>query len=102
MSPRIKIECLPEPALLFADGVTGVEPRRALAKAGAADMQPGRSIRIGLVGPAEEVRLARQWLPRLHRVDIARERSARSSQRRCGKTGDRTCRSRRSTDPSNK
>src|SRR3546814_209644 len=76
MSPRIKIECLPEPALLFADGVTGVEPRRALAKAGAADMQPGRSIRIGLVGPAEEVRLARKWLPRLNRVAIARERSA--------------------------
>src|SRR3546814_19822649 len=76
MSPRIKIECLPEPALLFADGVTGVEPRRALAKAGAADMQPGCSIRIGLVGPAEEDRLARKWLPRLNRVAIARERSA--------------------------
>src|SRR3546814_19422148 len=79
MSPRIKIECLPEPALLFADGVTGVEPRRALAKAGAADMQPGRSIRIGLVGPAEEVRLARKWLPRLNRVAIARERTAQRS-----------------------
>src|SRR3546814_21110867 len=39
-------------------------------------MQPGRSIRIGLVGPAEEVRLARKWLPRLNRVAIARERSA--------------------------
>src|SRR3546814_7395941 len=39
-------------------------------------MRPGRSIRIGLVGPAEEVRLARKWLPRLNRVAIARERSA--------------------------
>lgn len=76
MSPRIKIECLPEPALMFAHGVTGVEPRRILAKAGTADMEPGRTVRVGLVGPAEELLLARKWLPRLNRVAIARERSA--------------------------
>src|SRR3546814_2263186 len=39
-------------------------------------MHAGRSIRIWLVGPAGEVRLARKWLPRLYRVAIARERSA--------------------------
>ena len=30
-------ECLPEPKLLFGSGETGVEPRRAMAKHGAAD-----------------------------------------------------------------
>jgi hypothetical protein len=77
MSLNVKIECLREPHLLFGGGETGVEPRRIMAKAGAADAVASNEIRIGLVGPAEEVHLARQWLPRLNRVAIAREKSAR-------------------------
>lgn len=77
MTLSIKIECLPEPELLFGAGHTGVEPRRAMAKAGAADRGPARQIRIALVGPAEELALARRWLPRLNAIAIAREKSAR-------------------------
>jgi hypothetical protein len=77
MSLSIKIECLPEPQLLFGGGETGVEPRRIMAKAGAAHAVVPKEIRIALVGPAEEVQLARRWLPRLNGVAIAREKSAR-------------------------
>jgi hypothetical protein len=77
MTLSIKIECLREPELLFGAGETGVEPRRLMAEAGAADNGPAGEIRIGLVGPSDEVELARRWLPRLNRVAIAREKSAR-------------------------
>jgi hypothetical protein len=77
MTLNIKIECLPEPELLFGGGETGVEPRRVMAKAGAADAVVPKDIRIALVGPEDEVQLARRWLPRLNGVAIAREKSAR-------------------------
>jgi hypothetical protein len=77
MTLNIKIECLPEPALLFGHGETGVEPRRVMARAGAAGTAASTHVRLGLVGPAEELRLAVRWLPRLNGVAIARERSAR-------------------------
>ena len=32
MSLNIRIECLPEPKLLFGANETGVEPRRVMAK----------------------------------------------------------------------
>lgn len=77
MNLKIKIECLREPNLLFGGDQTGVEPRRVMAKAGAADSAAPKEIRIGLVGPAQEVQLAQRWLPRLNSVSIAREKSAR-------------------------
>jgi hypothetical protein len=77
MSLNIRIECLPEPKLLFGGNETGVEPRRAIAKHGAADKSTPRELRIGIVGPAAEVQIARAWLPRLNRMAIARENSAR-------------------------
>lgn len=77
MNLSIKIECLPEPDLIFGGGRSGVEPRRFMAKGGAADTVAGRQIRIGLVGPADELQLARRWLPRLNAMAIAREKSAR-------------------------
>lgn len=77
MSLNIRIECLPEPNLLFGSNEKGVEPRRAMAKHGAADTSAPRELRIGIVGPAAEVQLARAWLPRLNRMAIAREKSAR-------------------------
>jgi hypothetical protein len=77
MNLKIKIECLPEPNVLFAGDQVGVEPRRLMANVGAADSGAPRDIRIGLVGPAEEVQLARRWLPRLNTVAIAREKNAR-------------------------
>ena len=42
MSAMIKIECLAEPELLFGSGQTGVEPRRVMAKSGAADAASAR------------------------------------------------------------
>ena len=77
MSLNIKIECLPEPKLLFGGNELGVEPRRIMAKHGAADKSAPKNIRIGLVGPAAELQLARRWLPRLNNMAIAREKSAR-------------------------
>lgn len=77
MTLNIKIECLPEPNLLFGGGETGVEPRRMMARAGAVDTAPASEIRMGLVGPAQEVQLARRWLARLNGVAVAREKSAR-------------------------
>jgi hypothetical protein len=77
MTLKIKIECLREPRLVFGGGETGVEPRRIMAKAGPADAASSKDIRIGLVGPIDEVNLARCWLPRLNGLAIAREKSAR-------------------------
>src|SRR5258708_6741395 len=77
MSLNIRIECLPEPKLLFGSNETGVEPRRVMAKHGAADKSAPRELRIGVVGPVAEVQIARDWLPRLNRMAIAREKSAR-------------------------
>ena len=77
MTLSIRIECLPEPDLVFGHGETGVEPRRNMAKGGAVDAIAVKDIRVGLVGPAEEVGLARRWLPRLNSVAIAREKNAR-------------------------
>ncbi len=77
MSLNIRIECLPEPNLLFGTNEKGVEPRRVMAKHGAADKSAPRELRIGIVGPAAEVQIACAWLPRLNRMAIAREKSAR-------------------------
>jgi hypothetical protein len=77
MSLDIQIECLPEPRLLFGANEAGVEPRRVMAKHGAADKAGLRELRLGVVGPLAEVRLARLWLPRLNRMAIARENNAR-------------------------
>jgi hypothetical protein len=77
MNLDIKIECLREPNLVFGGNETGVEPRRVMAKAGAADSTAHKEIRIGLVRSSQEVQLARRWLPRLNNVAIAREKSAR-------------------------
>lgn len=78
MSLNLRIECLPEPILLFGSNETGVEPRRVMAKYGAADKTVGpKELRIGIVGPAADVQLTRRWLPRLNGLAIAREKSAR-------------------------
>ncbi|WP_455387566.1 argonaute/piwi family protein [Petrachloros mirabilis] len=77
MTITMKIECLDEPKLIFGAGHTGVEPRRVMTKAGAADAVAEKEIRIGLVGPVAEVELARRWLLRLNGVAIAREKSAK-------------------------
>lgn len=77
MSLNIRIECLPEPNLLFGANEKGVEPRRVLAKHGAADKSTPKELRLGVVGPSSEVQIARAWLPRLNRMAIAKERSAK-------------------------
>lgn len=77
MTLAIKIECLPEPTLLFGGGVTGVEPRREMVTGGAADAATHNELKVGLVGGPSEIHLARAWIPRLNSVAIAREKSAR-------------------------
>lgn len=76
MTPRIKIECLREPALLFGQSKLGIDPRRMMAKAGAVDLVASRDVRIGLVGAFDEIQLARRWLPRLNGMAVAKEKSA--------------------------
>lgn len=77
MTLDIRIECLPEPKLSFGANEAGIEPRRVLARHGAADKTAPREIRIGLVGPAAEVRIARAWLPHLNHMAVAREKNGR-------------------------
>src|SRR5688572_28529793 len=77
MALNIKIDCLPEPTLRFGGGALGVEPRRALAKFGAADISSASEVRIGLVGAMDDLQLARRWLHRLNNIAVARERSAK-------------------------
>jgi hypothetical protein len=77
MSLTIKIECLREPSLLFGGNAEGVEPRRIMAKAGAVDGAGAPELSIGLVGPTEDISIARAWLPRLNTMAIARERNAK-------------------------
>lgn len=77
MNLNIRIECLPEPKLFFGSNEAGVEPRRVMAKHGAVDKSAPKELRLGIVGPTAEVQIARAWLPRLNRMSIAREKSAR-------------------------
>src|ERR1700756_978140 len=76
MSLNIKIECLREPKLIFGANETGVEPRRIMARYGAADKSVPKELRIGIVGTAADAPGARVWLARLNKVAIAREKSA--------------------------
>jgi hypothetical protein len=78
MNLNLRIECLPEPTLMFGGNATGVEPRRMMTRYGAVDKACApKELRIGIVGPSADVRFARAWLPRLNSVGIARERSAK-------------------------
>jgi len=78
MSLNLRIECLPEPGLVFGSNMTGVEPRRVMGKYGAADKTSGvKDLRVGIVGQPADVQMARRWLPRLNSVAVAREKSAR-------------------------
>src|SRR5438132_9385252 len=81
MSLNLRIECLPEPVLLFGGNATGVEPRRIMAKYGAADkVAAPNELRIGIVGPAADVQFARNWLPdRVVRKDRYSGTSKRAS-----------------------
>lgn len=78
MNLNLRIECLPEPSLVFGGNATGVEPRRMMTRWGAADkVCAPKQLRLGIVGPSADVQFARNWLPRLNSVAIARERSAK-------------------------
>jgi hypothetical protein len=78
MNLNLRIECLPEPVLMFGAKATGVEPRRMMARYGAADkVCAPKQLRLGIVGPSADVQYAKNWLPRLNSVAIARERSAK-------------------------
>ena len=62
MATAIKIKCLPEPELQFSNGRRDLDPRRALAVNGPADHRGMRTIRVGLIGLAEEYSAARAWI----------------------------------------
>jgi hypothetical protein len=72
----IRIECLPEPRLTFGGGFKGFEPRKALSSAGPADLGRLREVRLGMVGPEEDVKAARAWLARFGHFMPAREGNA--------------------------
>src|SRR5579872_846164 len=77
MAMAIKIKCLPEPELQFSNGRRDLDPRRALATNGPADHRGMRTIRVGLVGLADEVNAARAWIAASAAFRPARERNAR-------------------------
>ncbi|MES1242757.1 MAG: hypothetical protein ABUT39_14165 [Acidobacteriota bacterium] len=73
---RIRIDCLPEPRLMFGGGLIGFEPRRALAASGPVDSGSLHDIRLGLVGLEADVSAARRWLERFNQFLPAREGNA--------------------------
>ena len=73
---RIKIECLPEPALTFGAGGRGFEPRRVMPISGPADIGRTGEIRLGLVAPDNEIDVAHAWLERLNHYSPAHEGNA--------------------------
>ncbi|UCI23013.1 hypothetical protein FJ970_32185 (plasmid) [Mesorhizobium sp. B2-1-8] len=77
MTLKIKIECLPEPELVFGGNKQGVDPRRVMAAAGPVDTASMRDVRTALIGPMDEMAAARQWLLRFNGMSVARERNAR-------------------------
>src|SRR5438067_13615949 len=77
MTISIKIKCLPEPELQFSNGRRDVDPRRALAAHRPVDHRGLRSIRVGLLGLAEDIAVARLWIEGLQAFKPAHERNAR-------------------------
>jgi len=77
MSLNIKIDNLPEPKLVFGANEMGVEPRRTMAKYGAADKSALKDLRIGIIGTATDAESARSWLLKLNTMAVAREKNAR-------------------------
>lgn len=76
MDLKLKINVLPEPEVEFANGGTDVDPRRGLAVNGPVDDRGLRPIRVGLVGLAEDVEAAKNWLLSLHEFRPATERNS--------------------------
>jgi hypothetical protein len=77
MATAIKIKCLPEPELQFSNGRRDLDPRRALGANGPADHRGLRTIRVGLIGLAEETNAASAWITSMAAFRPARERNAR-------------------------
>lgn len=73
---NIRIDCLPEPALMFGAGKTGFEPRRTLPGAGPVDVGRVQEQRLGLVGRQDDVAAALHWLGRLNHFAPAHEGNA--------------------------
>jgi hypothetical protein len=73
---KIRIECLPEPQLLFGNSTTGLEPRRVLATSGPADVGRRSEIRVAVVGLPDDVDAAARWIEKLNDFIPAREANA--------------------------
>lgn len=76
MSSQLKINVLPEPEIEFSNANKDVDPRRGLSSHGPADHRGLRSIKIGLVGLADDVNAARQWVQDLHSFRPALEKNS--------------------------
>ncbi|MDH2400139.1 hypothetical protein QCM77_09285 [Bradyrhizobium sp. SSUT18] len=64
MALPLKIDVLPEPQVEFANASRDVDPRRGLAAYGPADNRGLRTIRLGLVGLADDIEATRHWINR--------------------------------------
>jgi hypothetical protein len=73
MALPLKIDVLPEPEVEFANASRDVDPRRGLAANGPADNRGLKTIRLGLVGLADDIAAARQWIKRLNQFTPAFE-----------------------------
>ncbi len=69
-------EVIPEPELEFGGGGRHVDPRFGIATYGPADLTAGdapRAIRIGLIGPADQLPGLRAWLERCREPIAAKD-----------------------------
>lgn len=76
MSLPLKINVLREPELCFSDRRTDVDPRRGLAKNRPADFCGQRTIRLGLVGLADDVQAGKSWLTGFSAFRPAQEKNS--------------------------
>jgi hypothetical protein len=74
----VRIECLREPDLEFGHGGLSPEPKRGLKENGPFDQQQSPElIRLGLVGPQEEIQAVKLWIPKLNGMLVSREGNSR-------------------------
>lgn len=62
MSLPLKINVLREPQLCFGDQKTDVDPRRGLSSNRPADFCGERTVKLGIVGLADDVQAGKEWL----------------------------------------
>ena len=74
---RVKLDWLPEPYLRFRNGVTGWEPKAALAKSVPSAGRTSELVQLGLVALPDQLEAVLAWFRRLEGLIVSNESNAR-------------------------